>query len=48
MPKAGEPSWSSLNSDSGFLESLSQQWGWVNNVYITGDEHLAGVSDCAF
>ncbi|MGW0915311.1 hypothetical protein ACWD1Z_26710 [Streptomyces sp. NPDC002784] len=48
--KQGEPI-----SDSGYssrwwtyLKSPSGQWGWVNNVYITGDEHLAGVSDCAF
>ncbi len=44
-----------LISDSGYssrwwtyLKSPSEQWGWVNNVYITGDEHLAHVSDCAF
>ncbi|GGX37456.1 hypothetical protein [Streptomyces chryseus] len=42
-----------LITDSGYrsrwwtyLESPSGQWGWVNNVYITGDEHLAHVSDC--
>lgn len=44
-----------LITDSGYssrwwtyLESPSDQWGWVNNVYITGDEHLAHVSDCEF
>lgn len=44
-----------LISDSGYssrwwtyLESPSGQWGWVNNVYITGDEHLAHVGDCLF
>ncbi|MFD3569638.1 hypothetical protein [Streptomyces sp. NPDC058667] len=44
-----------LISDSGYssrwwtyLESPSRHWGWVNNVYITGDEHLAHVSDCPF
>jgi hypothetical protein len=44
-----------LISDSGcssrwwtYLESPSGQWGWVNNVYITGDEHLAHVGDCSF
>ncbi|WP_330291059.1 hypothetical protein [Streptomyces sp. NBC_00576] len=48
--KSGE-----LVSDSGYssrwwtyLKSPSEQWGWVNNVYITGDEHLAHVSDCEF
>ncbi|MFE7095167.1 hypothetical protein [Streptomyces erythrochromogenes] len=42
-------------SDSGYssrwwtyVESPSGPWGWVNNVYITGDEHLAHVSDCTF
>ncbi|MFJ9545880.1 hypothetical protein [Streptomyces erythrochromogenes] len=42
-------------SDSGYssrwwtyLESPSGPWGWVNNVYITGDEHLAHVKDCTF
>ncbi|MEV6676457.1 hypothetical protein AB0N09_06235 [Streptomyces erythrochromogenes] len=44
-----------LVSDSGYssrwwtyVESPSGPWGWVNNVYITGDEHLAHVSDCTF
>ncbi|MFJ6777729.1 hypothetical protein [Streptomyces yangpuensis] len=44
-----------LISDSGYssrwwtyVESPSGPWGWVNNVYITGDEHLAHVSDCPF
>ncbi|MGA5171002.1 MULTISPECIES: SH3 domain-containing protein [Streptomyces] len=31
-----------------YLKSPSGQWGWVNNVYITGDEHLAHVADCGF
>ncbi|MFD9081953.1 hypothetical protein [Streptomyces erythrochromogenes] len=42
-------------SDSGYtsrwwtyVQSPSGPWGWVNNVYITGDEHLAHVSDCTF
>ncbi|MEU6296254.1 hypothetical protein [Streptomyces erythrochromogenes] len=42
-------------SDSGYssrwwtyLKAPSGYWGWVNNVYITGDEHLAHVSDCTF
>lgn len=42
-----------LITDSGYrsrwwtcLESPSGRWGWVDNVYITGDEHLAHVSDC--
>jgi hypothetical protein len=44
-----------LITDSGYssrwwtyLKSPSEQWGWVNNVYITGDEHLANVRDCEF
>jgi len=44
-----------LISDSGYssrwwtyLESPSRPWGWVNNVYITGDEYLAHVTDCEF
>ncbi|MCX5582712.1 hypothetical protein ACFV0H_00210 [Streptomyces erythrochromogenes] len=44
-----------LISDSGYssrwwtyVKSPSGPWGWVNNVYITGDEHLAHVSDCTF
>ncbi|THA76809.1 hypothetical protein [Streptomyces sp. A0592] len=44
-----------LISDSGYssrwwtyVESPSGPWGWVNNVYITGDEHLAHVGDCPF
>ncbi|MFD6225652.1 hypothetical protein ACFWFZ_02015 [Streptomyces sp. NPDC060232] len=48
--KQGEPI-----SDSGYssrwwtyVKSPSGPWGWVNNVYITGDEHLAHVSDCTF
>ncbi|MEU6212124.1 hypothetical protein ABZ891_19760 [Streptomyces sp. NPDC047023] len=48
--KQGEPV-----SDAGYssrwwtyVESPSGMWGWVNNVYITGDEHLAHVSDCTF
>ncbi|MER7731819.1 hypothetical protein ABTX80_13135 [Streptomyces erythrochromogenes] len=42
-------------SDSGYssrwwtyLKAPSGYWGWVNNVYITGDEHLAHVDDCTF
>lgn len=31
-----------------YLESPGGHWGWVNNVYIVGDEHLAHVSDCTF
>ncbi|WP_105969509.1 SH3 domain-containing protein [Streptomyces geranii] len=31
-----------------YLKAPNGEWGWVNNVYITGDEHLAHVSDCDF
>ncbi|MEU0672958.1 hypothetical protein ABZ330_08685 [Streptomyces sp. NPDC006172] len=31
-----------------YVESPSGPWGWVNNVYLVGDEHLAHVSDCTF
>ncbi|MFF6784705.1 peptidase M23 [Streptomyces sp. NPDC012510] len=44
-----------LISDAGYssrwwtyVEAPNRYWGWVNNVYITGDEHLAHVDDCPF
>ncbi|MER6678637.1 hypothetical protein [Streptomyces sp. NPDC000983] len=44
-----------LITDSGYssrwwtyVKPPNEMWGWVNNVYITGDEHLAHVNDCTF